>query len=159
MIQEQLNDIVINYLKDTFRRYVNKKDLKKVGKQKIENKCETQSLGSEIFKYNKKIDNLKEALKNLYIDKISNVISEEEFIEIKQQLENDKNEYINKVNELNQIVKQINENSDNTSIIDKKIQEFLDLKKPNKQILMDLIEKIEIMQDKQVKIYVKFNLE
>ena len=157
--ETKLNDIVINYLKDTFRRYVNKKDLKKVGKQKIENKCETQSLGSEIFKYNKKIDNLKEALKNLYIDKISNVISEEEFIEIKQQLENDKNEYINKVNELNQIVKQINENSDNTSIIDKKIQEFLDLKKPNKQILMDLIEKIEIMQDKQVKIYVKFNLE
>lgn len=157
--EKKLNDIVISYLKDTFRRYVNKKDLKKVGKQKIENKCETQSLGSEIFKYNKKIDNLKEALKNLYIDKISNVISEEEFIEIKQQLENDKNEYINKVNELNQIVKQINENSDNTSIIDKKIQEFLDLKKPNKQILMDLIEKIEIMQDKQVKIYVKFNLE
>ena len=157
--ETKLNDIVINYLKDTFRRYVNKKDLKKVGKQKIENKCETQSLGSEIFKYNKKIDNLKEALKNLYIDKISNVISEEEFIEIKQQLENDKNEYINKVNELNQIVKQINENSDNTSIIDKKIQEFLDLKKSKKQILMDLIEKIEIMQDKQVKIYVKFNLE
>ena len=157
--EKKLNDIVISYLKDTFRRYVNKKDLKKVGKQKIENKCETQSLGSEIFKYNKKIDNLKEALKNLYIDKISNVISEEEFIEIKQQLENDKNEYINKVNELNQIVKQINENSDNTSIIDKKIQEFLDLKKSKKQILMDLIEKIEIMQDKQVKIYVKFNLE
>ena len=157
--EKKLNDIVISYLKDTFHRYVNKKDLEKVGKQKEKNKCETQNLGSEIFKYNKKIDNLKEALKNLYIDKISNVISEEEFIEIKQQLENDKNEYINKVNELNQIVKQINENSDNTSIIDKKIQEFLDLKKPNKQILMDLIEKIEIMQDKQVKIYVKFNLE
>ena len=157
--EKKLNDIVISYLRDTFRKYVNKKDLEKIGKQKAKNKCETQNLGSEIFKYNKKIENLKEALKNLYIDKISNVISEEEFIEIKKQLEDDKNNYINKVNELNQIVKEINKNGENTSVVEKKIKEFLDLEKPNKQILMDLIDKIEIMQDKQVKIYVKFNLE
>ena len=157
--EEKLNDIVISYLKDTFHKYVNKNDLKEIGKKKQHNKCETQNLASEILKYNKKIDSLKVAVKNLYIDKINNIISEEEFIEIKQQLEKDKDECVNKVNELNQFVKKLNKNSENTSFIDKKIKEFLDLKKPDKQILMDLIDKIEIMKDKQVRIHVKFNLE
>ena len=156
--EEKLNDIVISYLKDIFNRYSNKNKLKEIGKQKEKNKCEIENLESEIAKYNRKIDDLKDALKNLYIDKASGIISEEDFFEIRNQLDNDKNEYISKVDNLNNIINKRNENSDNTSMIDKKIKEFLDLKKPNKQVLMDLIEKIEIMKDKQVKIYVKFNL-
>ena len=39
-----------------------------------------------------------------------------------------------------------------------KINEFLSLKNPSKQILLDLIKKIEIMENKQIKIYLNFNI-
>ena len=39
-----------------------------------------------------------------------------------------------------------------------KINEFLSFKNPNKQILLDLIKKIEIMENKQVKVYLNFNI-
>ena len=121
--------------------------------------CETQNINNEIIKYNKKIENLKEALKNLYIDKVSELISEDEFIELKKQIENDRNNYTNRVTELNRIIKENSKNSEKVAIIEKKIKQFLDFKKPNKQILMELIQKIEIMKNKQVKIYVKYNLD
>ena len=80
-------------------------------------------------------------------------------MELKEQLNNDRNEYIKKVNELNTIIKEKNKNSKEKSIINKKIIEFLNLEKPDKQLLIDLIDKIEIMENKQVKIHVRFNLE
>ena len=39
-----------------------------------------------------------------------------------------------------------------------KINKFLDLKNPSKQILLDLIKKIEIVENKQVKVYLNFNI-
>ena len=157
--EQKLNDIVISYLRDTLSKFANKKDLKKIYEQKQTNMCETQNINNEIIKYNKKIDNLKEALKNLYIDKVSELISEDEFIELKNQIESDRNNYTNRVTELNRIIKENSKNSEKVAIIEKKIKQFLDLKEPNKQILMELIQKIEIMKDKQVKIYVKYNLD
>ncbi len=154
--EQKLNDIVISYLRDTLNKYANKKDFKKIGEQKQRNMCETQNINNEIIKYNKKIDNLKEAIKNLYVDKVNNLISEDEFIELKRQIEDDKNNYIEKVTKLNKMVK---ENTTNSHLIEKKIKEFLELEKINKQILMELIQKIEIMKDKKVKIFVKYNLD
>lgn len=157
--EPKLNDIVINYLKDIFKKYIDKEELKRVGNSKKQNLCESTNLNKEIVKYNNKIDNIKEALKNIYIDKANDIISEDEFLELKEQLNNDRNEYIKKVNELNTIIKEKNKNSKEKSIINKKIIEFLNLEKPDKQLLIDLIDKIEIMENKQVKIHVRFNLE
>lgn len=157
--EQKLNDIVINYLKDIFSKYANKSELEKIGKQIEKSICETQNLNDKIIKYNKKINSVKEALKNLYVDKISNIISEDEFLELKEQLEEDRNNYTNKINEINKMIKRNIKDSKESSIIQKRIKEFLELEKINKQILTDLVEKIEIMKDKQVKIYVKFNLD
>ena len=157
--EQKLNDMVISHLRDTLSKFANKKDLKKIYEQKQMNMFETKNINNEIIKYNKKIENLKEALKNLYIDKVSELISEDEFIELKKQIENDRNNYTNRVTELNRIIKENSKNSEKVAIIEKKIKQFLDLKEPNKQILMELIQKIEIMKDKQVKIYVKYNLD
>ena len=140
-------------------KYIDKDELKKIGNSKKQNLCESTNLNKEIVKYNNKIDNIKEALKNIYIDKANDIISEDEFLELKEQLNNDRNEYIKKVNELNTIIKEKNKNSKEKSIINKKIIEFLNLEKPDKQLLIDLIDKIEIMENKQVKIHVRFNLE
>ena len=156
--EEKLNEIVINYLKNIFSEYANKKDLESIANHKENNINEINRLNNEIVKYDKKIESITIALKDLYIDKSNNIISQDEFIEIKNGLEMDKKKYADKIMELSKFIKNIKKNSDNSYELQKKIKEFLELENPNKQILMDLIHRIEITKDKQVKIFVNFNL-
>ncbi len=156
--EQRLNEIVINYLKDIFTKYVNKKDLEAIGNHKESTINEINNLNNEIIKYSKKIESISIALKDIYIDKTNNIISEDEFIEIKSGLEIDKKIYTDKIVELSKFIKDIQKNSDNSLELQKKIKDFLELKNPNKQILMNLIHRIEITKDKQVKIFVNFNL-
>ena len=119
----------------------------------------TQDLNNEITKLERKLENIKIALKDIYIDKTNNLISENDFIELKMQLEEDRKEYESKISQTKKKIKSNQESVKNSSIIENKIKEFLSLKHPDKQILVDLIQKIEIMKDKQVKIFLNFNLE
>ena len=157
--EQKLNDIVITYLKNALKKYANKSKMQEAGKNKANSICEIQNLEKEIMKYNKKIQNLQDAIKNLYLDKLKGIVLEEEYIELKVELEKDKKEYVKKIEELQETINIKQKKNGQTSIIDRKINDFLELKKPNKQILMDFIQKVEIMEDKQVKIYVKYNLD
>ena len=47
----------------------------------------------------------------------------------------------------------------NSDYIENIIKKFLDFKNPSKQILMELIKKVEIMDNKQIKVYLNFNID
>lgn len=157
--EEKLNEIVIDYLRNIFSKYIDKKELEEIATNKPNSINEINKLNNEIIKYNKKIENLNTALKDIYVDKSSNIISEDEFFEIKNGIEADKKKYTDKIIELDTFIKNIKMRKEDSSELEKKIKDFLELKEPNKQILMSLINKIEIMKDKQVKIFVNFNLD
>ena len=65
--------------------------------------------------------------------------------------------YYEKINKIDESLKKENE-QENINYIDDKIQEFLNFKNPSKQILIELIKKIEVMENKQIKVYLNFNL-
>ena len=107
--------------------------------------------------YEGKIKTIVLALKNLYLDKTNSIISDEEFLQLKIQLENDKNNYHEKIKELEEKLKH-KKQPKGIDYIENIINQFLAFKNPSKQILMELIRKIEIMENKQIKIYLNFNL-
>ena len=84
--------------------------------------------------------------------------TEVEFVELKQELENDKDILNNKINEIEEIIEKNQQEAENQQLMFDKINEFLSLKNPSKTILLDLIKKIEIMENKQVKVYLNFNI-
>lgn len=155
--EDKLNKIIINYLKTVFSKYIDISDLRKLRNYKEKRLKEINGLKSEIVKFNKKVESITKALKELFFDKSNNIISQNEFTEIKTELEKDKEVYINKIIELNKIIKNINLNN-NASGLEKNINEFIELKSPTKQMIMSLIHKIEITKDKKIKIFVNFNL-
>ena len=109
--------------------------------------------------YIQKRNILKKALKDLYVDKTNDIISEVEFVELKQNLEKDKDILENKINEIEELIEKNEQETENHQVMFDKINKFFDLKNPSKQILLDLIKKIEIMENKQVKVYLNFNIE
>ena len=111
------------------------------------------------------LKNLKEELKQaeqnieeVYQDKINRVIQVEDFKVIYEKMQKQRDKILK---EIKQTENTLNQNNEKTPKIDfKKIKqiadEFLKLKKPNKIILEQLIEKIEFDKEKNIKIKLTF---
>ena len=156
--EEKLNKIVIEYLRNILNKYSNKDEMEIIYQEQKKNVFNQKDFEKEKETYMQKRNILKKALKDLYIDKTNNIISEVEFVELKQDLEKDKEILDNKINEIKEIIEKNERRMENQQVILDKINEFLSLRNPNKQILLDLIKKIEIMENKQVKVYLNFNI-
>ena len=63
------NRNVLISLKDIFSEYANKKDLEAIATHKENSINEINRLNNEIIKYDKKIESVTTALKDIYIDK------------------------------------------------------------------------------------------
>ena len=70
----------------------------------------------------------KKALKDLYVDKTNNIISEVEFVELKRDLEKDKDILENKINEIEELIEKNEQETENHQVMFDKINKFLELK-------------------------------
>ena len=156
--EEKLNKIVMDYLRNILKRYSNKDKMETIYQEQNKNVFNQKDFEKEKETYIQKRNILKKALKDLYVDKTNNIISEVEFVELKQDLEKDKDILENKINEIEDLIEKNEQEAENQQLMFDKISEFLSLKNPSKQILLDLIKKIEIMENKQIKIYLNFNI-
>ena len=106
-----------------------------------------QKLDNEIKFINNNID-------QMYIDKLNNKISEEMYERLLKKLGD---EIKQKEKEYMEIKQQKEEaKQDDTEKIKSVIQDFLSLNKPTSEIMKVIINRIEIHQDKQVDLYFNF---
>ena len=91
------------------------------------------------------------------IDKLNKKITEEQFERVKIKLERDLNIKQQRYNDLNNnIIDNINEESKN-KMINEYINNFLSMKVPSRELIINLIERIEIFKDKTINIKVTFS--
>ena len=106
-----------------------------------------QKLENEIKLINNNID-------QMYVDKLNNKISEEMYERLLRKFRNEIGE---KENEYIEIKQQREEaKQDDTKKIKSVVQEFLSLNKPTSEMMKVIINRIEIHQDKQVDLYFNF---
>ena len=95
-----------------------------------------------------------ETLDKNYMNMLKGIIDEEQYIRIsenlKQEISNNKLSIDNLKNE------QINENKVDNKHIEKYINEFLSLENPTRELIINLVEKIYIYQDKTIDIIFTF---
>lgn len=156
--EQKLNDLIFEHLRDSLNKYANKEKMIEIGEKQFNNLNKQEDFKKEKEYYENKIKNIKVALKNIYLDKVNSIISDEEFIQFKMQLEDDKNKYREKIKDIEEKLKQ-DKQPKNSDYIENIIKKFLDFKNPSKQILMELIKKVEIMDNKQIKVYLNFNID
>ena len=153
---DTLEKIILNILKELCLNYIDKKKIKEETLKNINNNNK-QSIKKEISVLETEINNINSNLDNIYIDKLNKVIAEEQFNRIKIKLENElkikQDRYI-------ELVSNINEKSNNEmnrKKIEKFIYEFLSIEKPNRELIVNLIDRIEIFENKKINIKVSFN--
>lgn len=155
--EQRLNQLVLEHLREILNKYADIEKMQEIGYKRENYKSKQKELQKEINYYESKFKAIALALKNLYLDKTNSIISDEEFIGLKAELENDRNKYNEKIQELEEKMKH-NKRQKSLNDIEDIIKQFLAFKNPSKQILMELIKKIEIMENKQIKVYLNFNI-
>ena len=115
-----------------------------------------RNVEKKLKKYNEKINSTNSILKDLYKDKTNNIIKLDDFEMFYKDTIQEKEEYIEKIKQLQIEIMQINKKLDNVDIdkIEKQAKEVLNLENITKEMYQKLIERIEF--DKEKNIYIKF---
>ena len=117
--------------------------------KKIDNKNKLLILCEEIEKINNNLD-------SLYLDKLNKKITEEQFERVKVKLENDLNIKQRRYSELNNSINyNVSEETKNKIVIEY-INKFLSMEEPSRELIINLIDKIEIFEDKTINVKLVF---
>ncbi len=102
-------------------------------------------------KENRKLD-------NLYEDRLNDIITPQDFKRMSENMKKNRDNYVRIRKEYEQKLLEYKEKqkNENDKKIESLIDEFLSMEKPNKEIVGQFIERIEVHQDKQIDIYFKF---
>lgn len=152
---EDVTSAVIDEIKKVCREYINNIDTKNLSNKATK---EIQSLlrkqDRDIAALNSKLEFIQKKIDNAYMDKLSEIIDADTFNRIYQNLLDEQKSTRDRLTELN--------NSDFTAqIIDENkikelVEEFINAKECSRELLISLVERIELTEDKQVKVFFKF---
>lgn len=149
---ELLESIILDNIKNVCKRYLDK--------NKIMDYLNNIELDDRTLKITRQIENyeiinskLRENLDKTYIDLLGSIIDEDQYKRISNNIKRQIEDNQNNINNL----KTIEDNSDRKETIEKYINEFLSLKNITRKLIINLIDKIYIYQDKRVDIIFTFN--
>lgn len=154
---DELEEAIIKSLTEMCLNYINKDKIKNSAlnnlkdDDKVNNKKELEILGNDIKQINNNLD-------TIYIDKLNNKITEEQFERVKAKLENELNIKEKGYNELNNDIRDNIDEESKNKMVNEYINKFLSIKEPTRELIINLIDKIEIFEDKTINIKVAFNV-
>lgn len=156
----ELEEVLIKHIKEVCTKYVNENladELITMAKRK--RMQELKQIGNEkrLETLEQKITDIGLYIKNLYMDKVKGVVSENDYIALVADFTQDRDKLVKEKEELIAVISNQEVRQDDTLKIEKLAKEFLSLEKPTKQLLNELIEKITISENKEINIYFKFN--
>ena len=145
-----LENKILELLKEYCLKYMDKKSILN---RVINTNNDKQNNLKYIKNLEKEISNINDNLDSIYIDRLNKNISEEQFNRVKIKLETELNIKLDKIKELKKEKTQ-NNNIDR----EKYIREVLELNNISRDIIVNLIDRIEIFEDKKINLILKFNI-
>lgn len=156
----ELEEVLIKHIKEVCSRYINENlrdELINMAKKQKQLELKQISNEKRLETISQKISDIGLYIKNLYMDKVKGVVSENDYISLVADFTKDRDNLIKEKEELIKIINNQKPQIDETAKIEKLAKEFLSLERPTKQLLNELIEKITISENKEINFYFKFN--
>lgn len=154
-LEKRLEEIVLDDFKGITRKFINKEMLKKEVKGIVnQGKEKEQEYKEELNRIDKRLEEMKGVVKVLYEDKVKGLLDEKQFIDVYHEFNDEKKYLLNRSVLLLKKIERENEYEEDKQI-QKLIHEFFCLKDLNRLIVTQLIDKIEIFEDGNIKIYYK----
>ena len=152
---------VLDSIKDIVNTFCDKNALKQIYERNKNNYNYTiKKEEQKLLNIKSNMDAISKKLDKMYLDNVNEVITNEDyfrysrdFIEKREKLKKDK---ANIQEQIKLLQSNIQKNQDKEKA-DKAIEEFLKFEKPNKQILFELVDRIELDEFKNIYIYFNFS--
>ncbi len=153
---DDLEELILKLLKINCLKYIDSKKIKKNTLNKFKNK-ENINNQKEIKIIKQSINQLTKNLDTIYLDKINKVINQKQFIRIKDKLEKEIQIKQKKLDTLIKIdiINKNNNSKDKT--INEYINDFITMNNISRELIVNLIQKIEIYKDKRINIVLTFS--
>lgn len=151
---DKLENAIISSLKDICLKYIDKNKIKK----EVNNKKEKNKVNSndELLSISEKIKSINNSLDEVYLDKLNKVIDEDRFTRVKSKLEQDLKVALEQQKKLVEDSKKIVDKKKQEENINKYINKFLKFETIDRDLIVNLIDKIEIFEDKRINIKLTF---
>lgn len=153
---DELEKAIIKSLTEMCLDYINKDKIKNRALNNLKENNKTNDK-NELEKLINDIRQINDNLDIIYIDKLNKKITEDQFERVKVKLENELNIKEKRYNELNNDIRDNIDEEYKNKIINKYIDKFLSMKEPSRDLIINLIDRIEVFEDKTINIKVSFN--
>lgn len=157
--EEDLNDIILSKIRAILLKYYREEDLSKKYETVLGATDMMRKYTTSFLRAKSQIITIDKAISDLYKDKASGILSTEEFVGIKKELEKDRREYDAKISDLETLISESKRVLVDDKTKQKYIHDFLKVKNFNKEMIKMFVNKIEIKEDKTVKIFFHFSLD
>lgn len=151
---EKVTDIIIETIKEKCKNFLEENKYVNIANNTKNNLlCRKNMLKNEIASVEKKLKDLNNKVDKLYDDKCSGILSDEDFSRIYHRTLENKMVLNQRLTEL----KEDEEKETDGIDIYKIVSDFVKQKEVTREMLVSLVDRIELSEDKEITIYYKFN--
>ena len=151
--EKTVTDAVINKVREVCEAYLNPAELMPVAEKAVEEARREENHEAETQALRSKIDSLTANLDQMYMDKLSGLLAEADFERIYQRV---KLERVGLEEKLKDLERQKASPIPNEDRARELVQRFLDSAFTSRELLISLIERVELTEDKQIIIKFRF---
>ena len=153
---EKVTEAVITQIKKRCLEFLQEEKYQRIAKQNQEriinnNKFSTQN---QILLLERKIRQTNDIIDNIYKEKCLGTIKEEDFSRMYARYTEERKT----LNERIEQMKQLDQDEDKKVDLMKIVKEFVSFKEVTREMLVSLVDRVEISQDKEITIYYKFSI-
>lgn len=150
-----LEQAILDTLRSDCLKYLDSQKVKENVRNEM-NDSRVDNHQNEMKVLEQEINRINENLDSIYLDKLNKVISNEQFDRVKVKLENELNRKQDKLMKLVNDSKDIFTKEEQNQLIENYMNEFLSMKNPSRELVIRLIERVDIYEDKKVDIKFAF---
>ena len=153
--EDYLQKYLIEKVQEIANTYLDKSELVKNADTNKQTEYITD-LNKEKSEIQKQIDEIKTYILNLYKDKVKNIVSENNFIQLSNEFNSQNDRLTKRLSEIDNEINRDEESKDNILSFEKVLNEFLQFENIDRVTLTALINRIEVYRDKKISIQFNF---
>lgn len=151
--EETVNEAVLAKVREVCQAHLSPDRLRPIAQEAVENASKTVSCEAEMQALQSKITALTTNLDQMYMDRLNGLLSEEDFQRIYQKVKMDRTVLEDRLKSLQEQAKQPVNTEEKAKAL---VKQFLDSALTSRELLVSLIERVELTEDKEVIIKFRF---
>lgn len=157
ILEEKLQEMLLSDFRSIVQRCIDQETIEREAQKLLSSqKKKAKTYQDEMLSIEKKIEELKAVTASLYKDKVRGVIDDQHFLEIIGDIHQERTHLINRYNELHHKSNTVQLLEESESHIHQLVDSVIHIQQLDRLILSQLIQKIEIFSDENIKIHYTF---